>query len=311
MAKTAARPRPKEKPQGRKRNRPPTYWERHRRTIVLLFVIAAAGLGFLILKESSPEGPQEAGSAFTGGDFHSMVRDPGRRGVIYAGGHQAVGISTDGGKNWQQIRSLENADAMGWAFLDGRVFVGGHPGLSVSEDGGKTFEQRNDGLPATDIHSLGAGTSVLYAGSPQTGFIASTDGGRSWEIRNPSAGRSFMGRIIADPRDEAHIFAPDMAGGVAESNDGGRTWRDRGGIRAAMWVSLDPSEPLHIVASGRGEAAESRDAGKTWRLLSMPKGASIAEIDPHDVGVLYAGIHDGERATVKISRDGGQTWTAP
>lgn len=102
--------------------------------------------------------------------------------------------------------------AMGWGFENNAVFLAGHPGLSISADGAKTFTPRNDALPATDLHSFGAGAGVLYAGSP-AGLLVSTDGASSWEIRNPQGARSFMGRILVDPNQPDHLIGSDLASG--------------------------------------------------------------------------------------------------
>jgi photosystem II stability/assembly factor-like uncharacterized protein len=203
---------------------------------------------------------------------------------------------------------LKGADAMGWAFIDEEILVGGHPGISVSTDGGKTFRQDNKGLPSTDVHALGAGDGVIYAASPQVGVFVSTDGRRSWEIRSRRAGQSFMGRILVDPNDPERVLAPDMAGGVAESRDGGRTWRDLGGVRGAMWVSADPTNPSRIVASGQNGAAVTTDGGASWEPLDIPDGVQIVDLASSERDLLYAGRHDGERVTVYLSRDGGKSW---
>ncbi|HXF57374.1 MAG TPA: hypothetical protein VNO34_07360 [Actinomycetota bacterium] len=138
---------------------------------------------------------------FVGGDLHSLVVDPESPARLFVGGHHGVAWSTDGGKTWRPVDTLEGADAMGWAFSGHRVLVGGHPGLFVSEDGGRTFERRNEGLPATDIHALGAAGQLVYAASPQVGVFASPDGGRSWQVRTEDVGQAFMGRILVDPND--------------------------------------------------------------------------------------------------------------
>lgn len=281
---------------------------RHRRLVLPLLAAAAVVLwGVAQLGGGRREGT--ASRPFVGGDLHSLVADPQDPARVYLGGHEAVAVSTDGGKTWRRVATLDGADAMGWAFVDGRILVGGHPGLHVSEDGGKTFERRNRGLPSTDVHALGAGTSVIYAASPAAGVFASSDGGRTWKIRSAQFGQTFMGRILVDLRDEQHLIAPDMRAGVVESSDGGRRWRSLGGVEGAMWVSWDPSDPGHVVASGMGPAAESTDGGRTWSDLDVPEGGSLVEINPPSV--LFAGVHDGSQAEVRISRDGGRSWARP
>ncbi len=246
---------------------------------------------------------------FTGGDLHSLISVPGDAGRLYVGGHQAVATSSDGGATWAPVGSLEDADAMGWAFLDGAIWMGGHPGLEMSTDGGSTFEQRNDGLPATDIHALGGMGSTLYAASPAAGFLASADGGSTWEIRNLSVGQSFMGAMLVDPSNPDRILASDLRAGGVESTDGGRTWHALGGVGSAMWMSWDPTNIDTIVVSGNGTAAVSRDAGASWQPLVIPAGASIVQIDANDPSTWYAATWT-EDGTVDVSRstDGGSTW---
>lgn len=310
MAKT----QPKARPRGERKSRQAAARRREaqrrkarQRLVVGALIIAAiAVVVFLSTRPEAPQGP--AATALTGGDFHSLVVDPDNPERLFAGGHQAVSVSTDGGASWREISSLKDADAMGWAFVEGEILVGGHPGISVSTDGGKTFRQDNSGLPNTDVHALGGGGGVIYAASPQVGVFASTDGRKTWEVRSRRAGQSFMGRILVDPADPEHILAPDMGGGVAESRDGGRTWNDLGGVRGAMWVSWDPSNPGVIAASGQDGAAISSDGGSSWQPLDLPEGAQMVDLASGGSEVLYAGAHEGERVTVFVSRDGGKSW---
>jgi photosystem II stability/assembly factor-like uncharacterized protein len=319
MAKSA---RTKAKQKARQRStsraRPPAPRRAPRRRPVrrnrgLAWVTALVAVGgvatFLALR--GPADAPSKGSALVGGDLHSLVVDPGNTSRLYVGGHDAVATSTDGGRTWRQVDSLAGADAMGWAFLGDRVLVGGHPGLWLSEDGGRTFELRNEGLPATDIHALGAGGGVLYAASPQVGVFASLDGGRTWEVRTGEVGHGFMGTILVDPDDPQHLVAPDMEAGAAESTDGGRTWRALGGVGGAMWVSWEPGETDHLVATAVGQAAETTDGGRSWSPLSIPAGASVVEIRPDDPQTMYAAAHEGTSATIWMSEDGGSTWARP
>lgn len=305
--RTATRPRPKpaSKPKGR-RYKPPPWYRRPQPWFAIVAVAAVAGVVIYIQGQSGDGG--SGPRAFVGGDMHSLVADPAT-GRLYVGGHQGVAASADGGKTWNQIDTLTNADAMGWAFTDEGTLMGGHPGISVSSDGGRTFEQANEGLPATDIHGLGGDGQILYAASPQAGIITSSDLGQSWEVVTGEAGQSFMGRILVDPDDPSHLLAPDMSSGVVESTDGGRTWSVLGGVPAAMSVSWETGDPEHLIAAAIGQAAESVDGGATWSPLEVPDGASLVEFDPADPDTLYAAVHEGQNAVVWTSTDGGETWT--
>lgn len=269
--------------------------------------LATLALLVVLLLVSRDGGEGSAGLPVTGGDMHSLVVDPSDPAHVYVGGHQSVAVSGDGGASWQQVASLEGADAMGWAFADRRVFVGGHPGLSVSEDGGDSFQLRNEALPATDLHALGGSDEVLYASSPALGVIASSDGGRTWEVRTSEAGQAFMGSILVDPADPDHVVAPDMRSGAVESTDGGRTWRRLGGVQSATWVSWDRDGTDTLVVSTVGGAAISTDGGASWENLDVPAGASIVEVAPGGE-TLFAAVHEAPTVEVWSSRDGGERW---
>lgn len=291
----------------RRRRRLPWYRKSEYWRWIVSVAVGAGLFGFLAF--ALDDQPGNGGTeAFVGGDLHSLVAEPDGS-KLFVGGHEGVAVSADGGGTWRQIDSLTGADAMGWAFDEELVLVGGHPGLFVSEDGARTFEQRNEGLPATDIHALGAGGGRIYAASPQLGVFMSTDGGQSWEMRSEQAGQSFMGRILVDPADPNHLVAPDMQAGAAESADGGRTWSALGGVSGAMWVSWETGNPDHLIAAGVGTAAETTDGGATWNDIVIPSGASAVEIDPSDPSTLYAGVLSGTTAEVWRSTDSGKTWT--
>lgn len=272
-------------------------------TVGVVVALLVAGGAALLLR--APNGID--GLPSVGADLHSLVTPDGE--TLYVGGHAAVSVSRDGGATWTRVPSLDNADAMGWAFLDDAVLVGGHPGLRVSTDGGTTFEARNEGLPDTDIHALGGAGTRVYAASPGAGFLASEEGGASWTVRNPQVGQSFMGHILVDPGDLEHAIAPDMQVGAVETRDGGVTWRALGGVSGAMWVSWDPNDVEHIVVTGSGTAAVSTDGGATWTPLQAPEGVVIVEVDPGNPDRLFAATHTGETARIWRSEDAGRTWT--
>jgi photosystem II stability/assembly factor-like uncharacterized protein len=273
-------------------------------------VVVGLGVVAAIVLTRADTGPSSPGRPFVGGDLHSLVMAP-TTSRLYVGGHEGVAVSTDGGRSWRQIESLDGADAMGWAFTDEGALVGGHPGLFVSDDGGRTFRQDNESLPATDIHALGSGAGVIYAASPQLGVFASLDGGASWEVRTDQVGQAFMGSILVDPRDPDHLVAPDMQAGAVESSDGGRSWSVLGGVPGAMWVSWDPADTDRIVVAGMGQAALTQDGGRTWAQMAVPERTSVVEMDANDSDVLYAGVLEGTEAVVWVSRDGGSAWAMP
>ncbi|HEV2071775.1 MAG TPA: hypothetical protein VGR26_18475 [Acidimicrobiales bacterium] len=271
-------------------------------------VVLVAGAA-LVLATACGDG-EAASGAFVGGDLHSLVVDPTNPERLFAGGHQAVSVSHDGGATWRRVPSLDDKDAMGWGFTEDAIYVSGHPGLSRSTDGGETFTLVNEGLPDTDVHAFGAGEAVLYGASPAVGVFASDDGGTTWEVRTNEAGHAFFGRILVDPQNDQHVLAADVQSGVVKSRDGGRTWDQRGGLPSAMWISAAPGGLETLVASGGGEAMRSTDGGRSWEALSLPEGAILVEVGA-DPDTMYAAGLEGTAARVWVSRDGGTTWSEP
>lgn len=252
---------------------------------------------------SSTSGEGAAGS-FVGGDLHTLVIDPANPQRLFVAGHQAAGTSTDGGRTWSQVPSLQNADGMGWAFPGDTVWMGGHPGLRRSVAGGD-FEPAGGELSSSDVHALGGADGVLYAASPARGLLASTDG-QSWDVRSAEAGQGFMGAIVVDPDDPEHLLAPDMQAGVAESRDGGRTWERLDSPGMAMSVTTVGGSIDDLVVAGNGQAARSRDGGQSWEPIEVPEATMV--VASAEDGSLYAAVLDGDVARVSHSTDDGATW---
>ena len=248
---------------------------------------------------------------YVGVDLHSLVVDPANPSHLFVGGHQGVARSDDAGHSWHPLRSLDDADAMGWAFTSAATWQSGHPGVHRSADGGLHFSGHNEGLPATDVHAFGGNDRILYAGSPVVGVMVSTDGAAHWDIRTRDTGQAFFGHILVDPADPDHAVAADARAGAVETTDGGRHWKVLGGVNGADWVSWAGDQPSHLVVTGDGQAAASVDGGRTWQALTVPDGVSIVEAAPTDASVLYAAAHRGTHARIWVSRDGGAHWRTP
>jgi photosystem II stability/assembly factor-like uncharacterized protein len=271
-------------------------------------IAAAAALvvgGIYVATQSGDPGGSDAGAPYVGGDLHSLTAIDGR---LYVGGHDGVAMSTNEGRSWEAVSSLEGADAMGWAQTSSGLLVGGHPGLYTSNDNGATFTKATGDSQVGDVHAVGAAGDTVYVASPEAGLLASSDGGATWTSRNDAVGQTFMGTILVDPSDPEHLIAPDMQNGAVTSSDGGRTWTTMGGPGATMFVAWDTSDTQRLIAVGMDGGALSRDGGDTWTELPLPDGTSAATFS-EDGTTLYAAALDGDAARVSSSTDDGLTWS--
>lgn len=242
---------------------------------------------------------------YVGGDLHSLTAVGDR---LYIAGHAAAAVSTDGGRGWAPLDTLQGADAMGWAQTSSGLLAGGHPGLYRSTDGGGSFARLTGPDAIPDVHALGAVGATAYLATPQAGLRVSTDGGRTWLPRNPTAGRSFMGTLLVAPDDPQRVVATDMRTGLVESRDGGVSWTSIGGPQGVMAATWNPVNRQQIVVVGTTGSAITRDGGRTWSVLAVPENASTATMSP-DGRTLYVAALDGEHAITFASTDDGLTWT--
>lgn len=302
---SAAKPTPK--PASRRPAQPPPGPRRRWGLAVAAgaaVVVLAAG-GVWVSGRGGDSAAKPSAGAYVGGDLHTLTAAAGR---LYVGGHDGVGVSTDGGQDWSPVTSLRGADAMGWAVTPAGTFAGGHPGLFRSTDGGSTFTKAGGLGQVSDVHALGAAGNTAYLASPQAGLLASNDGGLSWQPRNTDVGRSFMGTILVDPAHPQRLVAPDMQSGLVTSSDGGTTWTSLGGPGGAMAAAWDPTNTQRLVAISTNGGATSSDGGRTWINLTLPAGTSAATFSA-DGKTLYAAALDGDTARVFASSDAGTTWT--
>ncbi len=151
--------------------------------------------------------PEQAGEP-AAQDPHCVVQCPSAPDILWCQHHNGVFRSTDGGKEWQEIKSIQPS-SFGFTVAvhpqDGdtawfvpaikdeqRIPVNGRLVVTRTRDGGESFEALSAGLPqqhaydlvyrhALDVDATG---QRLAFGSTTGGLWASEDGGEQWEAIN-------------------------------------------------------------------------------------------------------------------------------
>lgn len=170
--------------------------------------------------------------------------------------------STDGGRTWQPVSLLGEADFHVLRTAGSRIygFDATQGRLMVSADGGRTWDERRPPGALFDLAIDPASADRIVVSSDQ-GLFASRDGGRRWRRLDPR----LVG-LLAWSR--AGLVLVDGGGTVHRSADAGRTWKeigDIGGRPAAL--SLD-GEVLHAALHSNVVKASS-DGGRTWRVRAQ------------------------------------------
>src|SRR4051812_6194610 len=265
-----------------------------------------------------------AGPTNIGGRVVDLALDPHRVGTVYvatAGG--GVWKTTDRGRSFAPLWPRRLPQAIGAIAMapDGTIYVG--------------TGETNPG-----------GGSITYGGD---GIYRSTDGGHHWKhlgLRHSST----IARLVVDPTNghrlyaavSGNLYVPGGQRGLYVSNDRGRHWhrllKPPNDTTGASDVAIDPKNPARVfvgmwdhirhpdvrVYTGTGSGLwRTTDRGQTWThlgpsngLLADSKangrvGVTIDAAHPDNVYMIYANDPLGMFEAFYVSRDGGDSWTAP
>ncbi len=248
-----------------------------------------------------------------------ILIDPRDSNVVYVaaqgplwgpGGDRGLFKTTDGGKTWNKVLSVDENTGVTDVVLDPRnpdiihaasyqrrrhvwTLINGGPGSGVhrSTDGGKTWRKLGGGLPGGDVGRIGLAVAptdpdTLYAivetADKSGGIFRSTDNGLTWSRRNPfDAQAQYYSHLVVDPVNKDRLYVMNVFNQV--SDDGGATLRNLGEASKhvdnhCIWI--DPKNPSYYLVGCDGGIYESFDKAATWHFKS-----NLPVTQFYDIGV--------------------------
>lgn len=279
--------------------------------------------------------------------YQAALIVPGTGGqLMMAGGYDLV-ISSDGGHSWHQVNASADLVYKIQALPDGSILVLDSDHGLRSTDNGLSWETVN--MPGTNI-TAGHFTSALhgwvqYGGFENNQVWVTTDGGASWNLRDPLK-HPVISEIQMLNDQVGFLGSRDF---VYKTTDGGNTWvkmhdtpaysildihvvneneiwtcQNNGFIfytldGGAQWQEIDPA----IINSNRTNAIYANDEGKIWvagkyvsLLYSADFGAHWTDQIPNAKSTMYMphffdeniGLVGSSEGVVLRTINGGASW---
>jgi photosystem II stability/assembly factor-like uncharacterized protein len=206
--------------------------------------------------------------------------------------------------------------------------------LELSTDSGATFAPTAEDLgiaqvlrvaveAASNVWFVGADdqctTSIWRLDPAGTGWLQSPGTGGAWHLL-PAAGRHMVhaptGQVpvgcavaVLSAVDGQTARVLCASGEVIGTADGGSSWVHLGRRKEAQLIAYDSSTngvAIRSTPSCDVQALVTSDGGATWTPTACLQGTEAQALAYHN-GALIALVDD----TVRISGDGGQTWSTP
>lgn len=236
--------------------------------------------------------------------------------AVLAGDDEGGG--SEAGGPVEEFMHLHGVEIPAWA--EGQVYVATHEGLLRIDAEGewRTVSEQPHDFMGFAAHPSEQGT-LYSSGHPAPGsdlanpigFMASTDGGATWQPRALQGQADF--HAMAVHADGEVVYGWTMAGqtGLHRSDDAGHSWTQvpAGGLEqrgGALTLAVDPEDADRVVAGTETALLASDDGGQAWEpLLEAPVTAvAFAPGESERMLAYSAAPGDGLRA----SDDGGATW---
>lgn len=226
----------------------------------------------------------------------------------------------DGGKTWENIASIFDADNNGWEGL-------------AAQNSLLIDPQKPDNMyfcaTKNMISEVGAGNGPKLSKGGY-GFYKSTDGGYTWTLSNAGLpADASVRRLMLDPADPKQIYAAvnSQNGGLYKSVDQGDSWEKQtipAQIQSVNNVFIDRNTQAIFRSTGRrtgsyeeGGVWKSSDQGQTWQQLFKAPFVWQAESSPVNPDLIVISVagqavsmaDDFMNPGIYLSTDAGASWT--
>lgn len=268
----------------------------------------------------------------------NIVIDPQQPSTIYVaaygplwkeGGERGVYKSTDGGKTWSCVKSIDEFTGCNALVMDPRdpkvlyaafhqrmrkvfTYIGGGPssGIYKTTDGGITWTKLEGGFPGGELGRIGIDVSpvnpdliyaVVEAKDGKGGIYRSTDRGASWEKRSGTyTSGNYYQELTCDPHLADKIYITDTYYKV--STDGGKTTGNLGEINKhidnhAIWI--DPKDPNHLLIGCDGGIYETFDHAASYDFKSNLPVTQFYKVST-DNDLPFYGVHGGTQDNLSL-----------
>ncbi len=251
----------------------------------------------------------------------SLAFDPSDARTLYAGTWRQAFRTRDGGVSWARIAEgmVLDATVYAWDFDAANtkdVWVSTCGWVYRTRDGGDRWARFKNGFTNRRSHTIRRDPNrpgVVYAATVG-GLHRSLDDGETWARVSRE---SLVVTALEIDRRSGRLYVGTEGEGVFYSDDGAATLKAasvglaEGRVSDLVADPNDPSRMLFFRAYGGDESGVWEAQGVRVRRVSrdsLPAAASLAAFrDGDGKTVLVLSSSSG----VRISRDGGERWTAP
>ncbi|NLG48998.1 MAG: hypothetical protein GX552_02660, partial [Chloroflexi bacterium] len=253
-----------------------------------------------------------------GGAIYTLVSDPQRAEVLFAGTSSGIYKSSNAGADWAPVApdtfACRSIRQLAINPEDRRIlYAATDDGLWRSLDGGDTWARlplgnTHEAVLSLVVHPLYP--SLLYAGAAGSVW-RSTDRGEHWQSAQEGAPLFDSWSLAVHPWNPNIVYAGTDQG-VYVSMNAGTSWHpaSNGLPPDARVQALAVANSHYLYAGTPTGLYRSQDGGATWQSVGQAAGLDSVPMllfAPDDNGTLYASNQGGN---LYRSVDAGQSWDA-